>query len=149
MPIDLARLKAARQDVREADRQLVAMAQRKKEAPAESARRRRAGERTSSISAAETRLRRIEDERVTLLKLKTDQQRLIDRLRGAVSLPPTFEQSIRELAGPVPVTMLPVRLETRYGTNNTQLRVRIFPDTIHQDTHEPELTDLERAAGVR
>ncbi len=44
-----------------------------------------------------------------------------------------------------PVALLPVRIETRLA--GTQLRVRIFPDEIFADTHEPGLTADEIAGG--
>lgn len=44
-----------------------------------------------------------------------------------------------------PVALLPVRLETRFA--GSVLQVRIFPDDIWADTHEPELTAQELADG--
>jgi len=44
-----------------------------------------------------------------------------------------------------PVALLPVRLETRFA--GSLLQVRIFPDDIWADTHEPELTAQEQADG--
>ncbi len=52
----------------------------------------------------------------------------------------------------VPLILLPVRLETRLkpdGPNPTTLLVRIFPDDVHVESHEPELTDGELQLGRR
>ena len=52
----------------------------------------------------------------------------------------------------VPLILLPVRLETRLkpdGPNPTTLLVRIFPDDVHVESHEPELTDGELQQGRR
>lgn len=49
-----------------------------------------------------------------------------------------------------PLLMLPVNLETRFmdaGDGQSQLWVRIYPDQIAINTHEPELTDQEVADG--
>src|SRR5512144_870863 len=52
----------------------------------------------------------------------------------------------------VPLVLLPVRLETRFFTlagGVTELRVRVYPDKIHIDTHQPELTTDERTWGTQ
>ncbi len=48
-----------------------------------------------------------------------------------------------------PLVLLPVRLETRYrtGADGTELLVRIYPDQVHVDAHDPRLSAAELAAG--
>lgn len=67
-----------------------------------------------------------------------------------------FEQVSRGLLGncdtSVPLLMMPVRLETRFawepGGNRPQaLKIRVYPDDIHIDRHEPELTAEEQGLG--
>ena len=53
--------------------------------------------------------------------------------------------------GDLPLLLLPVRLETRFFTlpgNVTELRVRVYPDKIHLDSHEPDLLSSERDWGA-
>ncbi len=74
---------------------------------------------------------------------RAEVQRLRDLAAGATGP----EQLIAALDGQVPVALLPVRLETRFSADRQTLRIRVFPDQIHKDDHEPELTDAEFAAG--
>ncbi len=48
-----------------------------------------------------------------------------------------------------PLVLLPVRLETRYRTEGgtTELLVRIYPDQVHVDAHDPRLSPAEVTAG--
>src|SRR3712207_9174032 len=49
----------------------------------------------------------------------------------------------------VPLALLPVRLETRFfrADNAMELRIRVYPDKIHVDSHETLLTVAERDWG--
>jgi hypothetical protein len=51
----------------------------------------------------------------------------------------------------LPLVLLPVRLETRFfiqAGGTAELRVRVYPDTIHLDSHEPDLLAVEQTAGM-
>ena len=52
--------------------------------------------------------------------------------------------------GDLPLVLFPVRLETRFFTladGSTELRIRVYPDQIHCDSHEPDLTADEQTWG--
>jgi hypothetical protein len=54
-------------------------------------------------------------------------------------------------AADLPIALFPVRVETRFMKHGTAsyLCVRVFPDDVHIDGHEPELTDDEERWGRR
>lgn len=57
----------------------------------------------------------------------------------------TVEASYRGIASDTPLVLFPVRLETRF--RDRDLLVRIYPDDIHQDSHETALTANEWRVG--
>ncbi|HVG77319.1 MAG TPA: hypothetical protein VNF03_04210 [Patescibacteria group bacterium] len=69
---------------------------------------------------------------------------------GAVA--PRPELLVELGASDVPLALLPVRLETRFfpqADGSRELRVRVYPDKVHIDAHDPALTPEERAWGER
>jgi hypothetical protein len=92
------------------------------------------------LSAADERLSLRIRERIGIL------QDLVD-LSGELVAERTPEQLVGTLDGGVPVAMLPVRIETRFD-GPTKMRVRIFPDQIHIDAHDPAVT-IDEAEGAR
>jgi hypothetical protein len=56
-----------------------------------------------------------------------------------------------ELNGNIPIVLFPVRIETRFVSppvvGSDELWIRIFPDDIHTNAHEPALTQKEITTG--
>lgn len=57
-------------------------------------------------------------------------------------------QLFSSLEGDLPISLFPVRLETRYGTPPTTLQIRIYPDTCNIQMHAPGVTESEQAAAT-
>jgi hypothetical protein len=149
MPLDTTKLAAARDTVASTDRALIANASDLRDARDELAELHRRGAGSAAVRQAERKVAAQGGKRTELRDQRSKASRLADRLRGGIVTEPEFEAAIGKLDGRVPITLLPVRLETRFTRNGKKLRVRVFPDTVQQDGHEPELTAEEIDAGVR
>ena len=73
-------------------------------------------------------------------------------LLGPPSVAPPPELQVELLPSDTPLALLPVRLETRFFTQpdgTGELRVRVYPDKVHLDAHDPVLSAEERGWGER
>jgi hypothetical protein len=78
-----------------------------------------------------------------------DVESRVGRLAGELVNAPV-DQLLASLDDHVPFLLFPVRLETKFvhGTDGVRLRVRIFPDDVSISTHDPLLSEGERASGA-
>jgi hypothetical protein len=82
-------------------------------------------------------------------RAETASDELAELARTIGEYRPARETATARLLGDVPgdrpVVLLPVRLECRF--RGGELLLRVVPDRIHVDTHEPGLTEAEQAFG--
>ncbi|HYJ26358.1 MAG TPA: hypothetical protein VEW73_01510, partial [Nocardioides sp.] len=76
-------------------------------------------------------------------KREQTQRKRVGLIRKRIR-PAQLEEAVAALDGQVPVVLLPVRLETRFVGQEPELRIRIYPEQLHVDAHEPGLTKGER-----
>lgn len=88
------------------------------------------------------RLRRLEQARETEAEarqaLAAAQNRWLERIGS---------DDLAQLTTDFPLVLFPVRLETRFDPQAAVLKIRVYPDTILAETHDPLLTQSELAAG--
>lgn len=84
---------------------------------------------------------------ITTGRLNDARGRVADGIRVIVDR--DIGDDFTQLHTGLPLVLLPVRLETRFATGGQaqELWIRVYPDEIHADSHEHELTDIEIAAG--
>ncbi|MFE6288031.1 hypothetical protein [Streptomyces sp. NPDC057877] len=89
--------------------------------------------------------RATDDQRRTARSRLRDARRAVDEeVRARASR--GFAPLLRQVDPEVPLVLLPVRLETRLcldGPGPDRLLVRVFPDDLHVEQHEPHPTDGE------
>ncbi|EKU99427.1 hypothetical protein Lepto7375DRAFT_1469 [Leptolyngbya sp. PCC 7375] len=73
----------------------------------------------------------------------------IEQAYGTVLAQMDADDPLTALTGDCPIALFPVRLETRFivESGRRELRVRIFPEELHVDTHEEALTNEELTWG--
>ena len=147
LDLDLRALTARRADLAALDERRTGLRVELDAQTAELERLRREGGRGVALNRAEKRLSKLtaarDDVHARRTALLGDVKNLADRLISGAD----EALAITALDARVPVAMLPVRIETRFGPDQKSLDIRVYPDQIHLDSHEPELTDAERAAG--
>lgn len=146
-PADLAALAAARAEARALEAEGRAASARLRAAEAQLARLIATGAPPARIEALLRRVEELADTRDEstrrLEEVRARIQELLDRIAAADGP----EAAVAALDGGLPVALLPLRIETRFADAGTTLHIRVFPDQVHVDAHEPELTEDERAAG--
>lgn len=104
------------------------------------------------VAAATTHTARLRaDDRLTAAALRLSEAQLSNTLLDAIALLDPVE-AIAGLEKTHPIALLPVRLETRFRQRMGgvwDLLVRVYPDQIHTDGHEPRLTEMEAADGAQ
>jgi hypothetical protein len=125
MPAERPDVAAALQEIEQGRAERFGLARKIREAPA----------------AARPRLR--EEIHAT----RVHEQAVKDRLRGALGawLPEAPGDEVARLSARWPIALFPVRLETRF--EGRSLKVRVYPDAILANLHEPLLTEAERTYG--
>ena len=99
--------------------------------------------------------RQLKDVRAELAATGSDAERRnlrarLHELRGRLIEQPDRSELFNLLEPDTPLVLLPVRLETSWSTGQggiSELLVRVYPDDIHVDTHEAELTEDEEQWG--
>ncbi len=100
------------------------------------------------------RLRDIEEEVETLREANQAAKANLDSIKAEI-FQNESESQWENMSLDFPILFFPVRLETKYvtlindGEEEKELRVRIYPDGILIDSHEPLLTEKEHASGLR
>lgn len=102
---------------------------------------------SAELANAETRARAGQARLAELFERRTAADEAITAAAGELLAATDETGAVTSLDGRVPVALLPVSIETRFSPDRTQLHIRVYPDQIHIDGHEPELTEDERLAG--
>jgi len=75
----------------------------------------------------------------------------LDLVRGSLFVDPHPKSIVKEMDDSIPFLLFPVRIETRFMTNQSppELWIRVYPDDIAIHTHEQALTTNEISEGEK
>lgn len=105
--------------------------------------------RLEEASALGRQFEEAEQARRDQLRRLAELRALAEELFGELVAVPDPAEQLGELETGLPIALLPVRLETHFqqGREGVDLQVRVYPDDLHVEVHEPEFTDEEAEAG--
>jgi hypothetical protein len=147
--IDIAAISFARAELAAAQAKLTASAGQVSAAEAAREALLRQGARPAAITAAQKKIATLTKRHQTLAGAVGRAVGKVSQLSEGFVATAAPETLVGALDGRLPVALLPVRIETRFFANATELRVRIYPEQLHVDSHEPQLTEDEAAEGRR
>ncbi len=100
----------------------------------------------AEVAAATTRPERLAAQRQAVAAARAAQAAVAALARARAALTAAQERAALTVApANVPVALLPVALQTRFAGDT--LRIRVIPDEVHVEDHEPGLTEGEVQAG--
>ena len=143
--LDLERIASHRTELGALATELTALGAELAARQAELADLRVTGRGARALERAERRVAELERRRAALHERRSELSGLVGVAASGLLDEIDPETAVESLDGKVPVALLPVRIETRFADANTTLHIRIFPDQVHLDAHEPAFTDDERA----
>ena len=143
--LDLERIARQRTELGALATELTALGAELAARQAELADLRVTGRGARALERAERRVAELERRRAALHERRSELSGLVGVAASGLLDEIDPETAVESLDGKVPVALLPVRIETRFADANTTLHIRIFPDQVHLDAHEPAFTADERA----
>lgn len=102
----------------------------------------------AKIEAARSQTAQLTEERKVARANRDALRAQVNGARAALLHP---QETSLALESDTPIVFLPIRLETKFELTpqGRNLLIRIYPDDLHIDTHEPGLTNAEFEAGRR
>ena len=142
--LDLERIARHRTELGDVANVLTALGAELAAAEAELTDVRATGRAPRARELAERRVADLRDRRAALHERRSELSGLVGVAAAGLLDAIDPETAVESLDGKFPVALLPVRIETRFADANTTLHIRILPDQVHLDAHEPAFTDDDR-----